>query len=189
LEVRLAGERKNGRRWTRYNGKDPISLKHRAGEGDDQQAPVTGFTSLGGQMKTPKCKPLLAAARYKRKAVRSLRYDGEALIVEIQGDGFAFARVVFERPAGFRLLDERDLCEFWDSYHQGNGWLYEVEEGGWMELESERPLFNSPSFHTGLREYLLVDDKCISVLSERPPEIQDVGADPGQVEAERLAER
>ena len=80
-----------------------------------------------------------------------------------------------------RLLDERDLCEFWNTYSEQNGWLYEVEEGGWLELETRRSLFNAPGFHPGLREYLLVDDKCISVFSVQPPEILDFGADPEQV--------
>jgi hypothetical protein len=76
------------------------------------------------------------------------------------------------------VLDERDLCEFWDDYHTGNGWLYEVQEGGWQELESHRQLFNSPSFCPGLREYLVVCDKCVSVLTTEPPQIIDLGADP-----------
>src|ERR1700681_3822088 len=97
-------------------------------------------------MKPPKCKPFLPAARYRRKVIRSLSYDGQTLIIEVQGEDFAFARVVFEQPAGFRVLDERDLCEFWKDYHEGNGWLYEVEDGGWLDLESVRSLFNSPSF-------------------------------------------
>jgi hypothetical protein len=129
-------------------------------------------------MNPPKCKPHPPAARYRRKVVRSLRYDRETLAIEIQGEGFAFARVEFRRPAGFRVLDERDLCEFWNTYSEPNGWLYEVEEGGWLELETHRPLFNSPDFHPGLREYLLVDDKCISVLAVDPPDIIDLGADP-----------
>jgi len=129
-------------------------------------------------MNPPKCKPFPPSARYKRVVVRSLWYDGDTLAIEVQGQGFAFARVVFSRPAGFRVLDERDLCEFWDSYHAGNGWLYEVEEGGWLELESHRQYFNSPAFFTGLREFLVVCDKCISVLAGEPPEIVDLGADP-----------
>jgi hypothetical protein len=129
-------------------------------------------------MKVPKCKPYPPAARYRRKAVRSLSYDGETLAIEIQGEGFAFARVMFRRPAGFRVLDERDLCEFWNTYSEPNGWLYEVEEGGWMELEAHRPLFNAPDFYPGLREYLVVDDECISVLALEPPDIIDLGEDP-----------
>ena len=129
-------------------------------------------------MKLPKCAPVPAAARYRRKAVRSLRYDGKDLSSEIQGEGFAFACVVFRDPLGFRLLDERDLCEFWSDYNERNGWLYEVEEGGWLELESQRALFNSPSLFPELKEYLLVDDKCISVLAIAAPEIEDRGAAP-----------
>jgi hypothetical protein len=110
--------------------------------------------------------------------VRSLRYDDDELIIEVQGPGFVFARVVFRRPAGFRVLDERDLCEFWDDYHTGNGWLYEVHEGGWQELESHRQYFISPSFFTCLREFLVVCDTCVSVLAAEPPDIIDLGADP-----------
>jgi hypothetical protein len=133
-------------------------------------------------MKSPKCKPFAPASRYRKKVVRSLSYDGETLTIDVQGEGFAFARIVFFGPAGFRVLDERDLCEFWNTYSEPNGWLYEVEDGGWLELESHRKLFNSPAFFPGLKEYLLVDEKCISVLAVQPPEIQDLGSDPKQVE-------
>src|SRR4051794_28410456 len=135
-------------------------------------------------MRPPKCRPVPEAARYQRKTARSLRYDGNALVVDIQGEGFAFARVVFEDPVGFRVLDERDLCEFWNTYSEPNGWLYEVQEGGWLELESQRELFNSPSFIPGLREYMLVDDKCLNVLCVNPPKILDVGTDPTHSGAE-----
>lgn len=131
-------------------------------------------------MKAPKCQPFKPSSRYKRVVVRSLWYDGETLAIEVQGEEFAFARVVFRRPAGFRVLDEGDLCEFWDDYHTGNGWLYEVEQGGWRELELTRPQFLAPHLIPHLREYLVVCDKCISVLTGRPPEIRDLGADPDQ---------
>jgi hypothetical protein len=120
-------------------------------------------------MKNPKCRPFPAAARFKQTDVKSIEYDG-TLTIKIQADEI-HAQVIFHNPAGFRVLDERDLCEFWENYHEKNGWLYEVEEGGWMELEMVRPLFNSPDFFKGLREYLLVDDKCVSVLTVQPPEI------------------
>jgi hypothetical protein len=130
------------------------------------------------KMKTPKCKLLPAAAVFARKVVRSIRFDGEKLVIDIQGEGFQFARVVFIRPVGFRVLEERELCEYWEKYHEGNGWLYEVEEGGWLELEATRPYFNAPSYFPGLREFLLVDDTCISVFCTTPPQVQNVGADP-----------
>jgi hypothetical protein len=110
--------------------------------------------------------------------VRSLRYDDDGLSIEVQGPGFVFARVIFERPAGFRVLDERDLCEFWDNYHTGNGWLYEVHEGGWQELESHREYFLAPVMFPRLREFLVVCETCISVLVVEPPTIMDLGADP-----------
>ncbi len=128
-------------------------------------------------MRPPRCTPYPPATRYERVVTRSLRYDMEDLILEAQGPGYSFARVVFRGVAGFRVLDERDLTEFWDDYHQGNGWLYEVHEGGWLELEVGRGRFFR-EFYEGLREYLVVCDQCVSVLSTEPPEIIDVGADP-----------
>jgi hypothetical protein len=128
-------------------------------------------------MRSPKCHPYPPSARYKRVVVRSVCYDGETLGIEVQGDGVAYARLVFRRPAGFRVLDERDLNEFWEKYHARHGWLYVVEEGGWLELESQRRWFNSPDFFPGLQEYLLVCDKCVSVMAVEPPEIIDLGAD------------
>lgn len=127
---------------------------------------------------SPECILVQAARRYSRVVARSLRFDGDDLTVEVQGSGFAYARLVFRRPAGFRVLDERDLCEFWPVYSEPNGWLWEVLRGGWMDLERERPLFNSHEFHSNLREFLIVGDRCISVLSSTYPELEDLGADP-----------
>jgi hypothetical protein len=131
-------------------------------------------------MRPPKCTPYPPSARYKLVHLRSLRYDDDdGLIIEVQGEGFVFARVVFSRPAGFRVLDESDLCELWKAYHTGNGWLYEVHEGGWQELESYREYFLSPSLCTGLREFLVAFcDTCVSVMAVDPPEIIDLGAAP-----------
>ncbi len=58
------------------------------------------------------------------------------------------------------------------------GWLYEVHEGGWRELESHRRYFNAPEVFPGLREFLVVCDTCVSVLVVEPPEIIDLGEDP-----------
>jgi hypothetical protein len=131
-------------------------------------------------MRPPRCTVFPPSTRYPQVAVRSLRYDNDGrLTVEVQGPGFVFASVAFRRPIGFRVLDERDLCEFWDHYHVGNGWLYEVHEGGWQELESHRPLFNAPLCFPGLREFLIVCDQCVSVMSVEAPEIIDHGTAPG----------
>ena len=127
---------------------------------------------------TPRCKPFEPVARYKKVAMRSLHYDGQSLVIELQSDGFAFVRLVFSEPQGFRVLDELDLCEFWDDYHERNGWFYEVMQGGWLELESKRTTFVSGTMPPPPIEYLLVGDKCISIFARKPPEIEHLGTNP-----------
>ena len=144
-------------------------------------------SGLSQKMKLPKCKVFGPSERYGEKVVRSVQYDGKTLVIDIQGDGFAFARIYFTNPVGFRVLDELDLTEFWPEYSETNGWLYEVEEGGWLELENTRgvtvgskpeSILLSASMMPNLREYFIVDDKCISVLTVNPPEIRQLGTDP-----------
>jgi hypothetical protein len=136
-------------------------------------------------MVPPKCKPMPTPNHYRKKAIRSIKHDGDSLRIDIQGEDFSFATLVFRRPAGFRVLDERDLCEFWDEYGQDKGWLYEVECGGWMELEKQRALFNSPDVFDGLREYFVVDEWCVSVLCQTPPELDERGRVPREAEPTR----
>jgi hypothetical protein len=113
-------------------------------------------------MKPPVCRLLAESKRYLIKSVRSIRYDFESLTIDIQGEGVLFGHVVFDEPLGFRVLDERDLNEFWDTYHEGTGWLYEVKEGGWKDLENARGGFVSSIYYPELREYLVVDNTCVS---------------------------
>ena len=77
------------------------------------------------------------------------------------------------------VLDERDRASSEHLQRTERVALRGVE-GGWLGLEAHRPLFNSPDFHAGLREFLLVDDKCVSVLAVEPPEIIDLGSDPSR---------
>ncbi len=129
-------------------------------------------------MRPPKCEIVTGSAEFQNiyLVTRSIRYDGENLIVDIQGESLIWIRVTFRDPIGFRVLDELDLCEFWDSYHLRNGWLYEVFEGGWRELEMTRKRLVSHSMLPDLKEFLLVDDKCVSVLCVDPPSIESLGA-------------
>jgi hypothetical protein len=126
----------------------------------------------------PRCSIVPVAQCYSEKVVRYLRFDGADLVVDIQGQGLSFAHVVFRNVVGFRVLDERDLCEFWPDYSEPHGWLWEVESGGWVDLERHRPLFNSHEFCAPLREFLICDNKCISILCAHPPEIQTAGCAP-----------
>ena len=50
--------------------------------------------------------------------------------------------VRFDGIRGFRLLDEGDLLEFW-SDDRPAGWLWEIEKGGWFDLEKFREGFLS----------------------------------------------
>lgn len=134
----------------------------------EKSAPTRGFE--------PECRLVAESSRYSSKVVRDLRYDGD-LTIAIQGPGFSYAKIVFRHPAGFRVLDEGDLTEYWNTYSEPNGWLWEVLRGGWLDLERRRPYFFTGE-HEDLREYFLVDDKCINVLAWKPPEIIDLGTDP-----------
>ena len=72
--------------------------------------------------------------------------------------------VVFSNPIGFRVLEEGDLLEFWENYHAGNGWLYEVISGGWHDLESKRYGYLSKDTRD-VQEYLVAgENDCVSVL-------------------------
>lgn len=133
----------------------------------------------------PICELVPGSLGYRRVTRRSLRLDDsqQKLVIDLQGEGFSFARVVFRNVAGFRLLDEGALLEFWNEYSEPNGWLWEVKKGGWLDLERTRPaagywlgLVSSPP----LREFFLVDDLCVNVLCAQPPEILDLGKDPPQ---------
>ncbi|TWU43629.1 hypothetical protein Poly51_62840 [Rubripirellula tenax] len=131
----------------------------------------------------PVCTVHRNAQSYADLVMRSMTYDCDRLTVYLQGRDFGFVRVAFDNPRGFRLLDEGDLCSFWEKYHTGNGWLYEVQSGGWLDLESTRADFLTPHMYpNGLVEYLLVCDKCISVLTSQKPDIIELGKPPGDAE-------
>ena len=131
------------------------------------------------QRARPICKIVPESQRYQAIAMRSLNFDGIDLVIGVQGSDFSFANLIFRHVTGFRVLDERDLCEFWPEYSEPKGWLWEVHAGGWMELERQRQFFSSPSVLSPLREFFVVEEHCISVLCRNPPEIIDRGVTPG----------
>ena len=126
----------------------------------------------------PRCVPVPASRRFPRVALRALHFDGADLLAELQTTASSFLRLVFRDVMGFRLLDERDLLEFWPEYSEAAGWLWRVEAGGWLDLERTRAHFDTPRFYEDALEHLIVDDKCVSILSQHPPELLDVGGSP-----------
>lgn len=107
-------------------------------------------------MNIPRCRVVAASQRCRSVAMRSLSFDGSDLIIELQGEAFVYLRLVFRYVEGFRVLDEGKLGKFWKDYTDVNGWLYEVETGGWLELEAHRN----------------------SLLTLNPPEFFLIGGDP-----------
>ncbi|AHH21278.1 hypothetical protein NONO_c65080 [Nocardia nova SH22a] len=126
---------------------------------------------------TPECRLVDESRRYARKAVRDIRFDGD-LTIAIQGPGFSYAHVVFREPIGFRVMDEAALIEYWNTYSEPQGWLWEVVRGGWLDLERQRPAFWQGREVGWFREYFLVDEHCVNVIAVEPPEIIDLGRDP-----------
>jgi hypothetical protein len=128
-------------------------------------------------MKQPKCTVYAPSSNINRIAIRSMHFDMENLILDVQGDQFSFFRITFKNVFGFRVLDERDLCEFWKEYHLKTAWFYEVHEGGWIELEMMRQYFSTPSIYPKVREFFIVCDSCLSVLTTQEPDIDSIGSD------------
>lgn len=76
--------------------------------------------------------------------------------------------VEFEEVAGFRVLDEGDLLEFWGPEVKKPGWLWRVTAGGWREPELTRSGF----LRTDAREFLVLGiNDCVSVFSGGEPRV------------------
>ena len=144
-------------------------------KGEKMSRLATGREGPGG---APKCRPVAAGRRYRSKAVRSVYYEGRSLVVAIQGEHFVFAHVVFSYPVGFRVLDSSDLSDLLTRCRDKGVWLWEVTQGGWLELERQRQRFSSAATFKELKEFLIIDYQCVSVLSVEPPRIIDLGTDP-----------
>jgi len=124
----------------------------------------------------PKCTLFLESKPYAKTVIRTVRFDEPDLIIELQGEDFSYVRLTFREVVAFRVIDEREITEFWNTYSKTNGWLWEVTEGGYLALERQRESFNVLSLP--LREHFVVCNYCVNVLSCNSPEFVSLGSSP-----------
>lgn len=97
---------------------------------------------------------------------------GELVVTLMSGGERKVATVRFSEVAGFRLLDEGNLLEFWPACAAVNGWLFLIKKNGWFDLESSRPGFLLEK-GLGLSEYFIASqNSCLSVLSGEEPTVE-----------------
>ena len=97
---------------------------------------------------------------------------GELVVTLMSGGDKKVAIARFGEVAGFRLLDEGDLLEFWPVCAQDNGWLFRINANGWFDLEASRPSFSREQ-GLGLSEYFIASqNSCVSVLSIEAPTVE-----------------
>lgn len=97
-------------------------------------------------------------------------FDIETLTVTVLIDGDK-SDISFDSPAGYRVLDEGDLLEFWPTCSSFNGWLYEIHGGGWLDQERNRKGFTS-SAKSDAKEYFIIGcNYCINVLAWEDPSV------------------
>lgn len=107
--------------------------------------------------------------------ITNINFDAELLVVTVQIESNKLD-VVFDTPAGFRVLDEGDLLEHWPRCSIQNGWLFEVLEQGWLDQERQRDGFLSGG-NKAIKEYFIAGvSYCISVFAWEQPDVR-AGAD------------
>ena len=105
--------------------------------------------------------------------VTHVRLEWGELVVTLTSCGDKKAAIArFGEVAGFRLLDEGDLLEFWPVCARANGWLFQINANGWFDLEASRPGFLREK-GLGLSEYFIAgQNSCVSVLSNEAPKVE-----------------
>ena len=75
--------------------------------------------------------------------------------------------LIFKNINGFRVLDEGNLLEFWNNDIRVPGWIWQIDKGGWFELEKTRNGFVEGYHENEYRkEYLILgQNDCVSVIS------------------------
>ena len=125
----------------------------------------------------PKCERVEKSVRFGEVELLSLHYDVtsvDRLTLQLKSSIEGNVQLIFDLPLGVRVLDEGQICEFWNTYSTRNGWLWKVLDGGWVALESQRSQFWATQNPATVVEYLIVDDQCVSVMTTTPPRFQGI---------------
>ena len=103
--------------------------------------------------------------------VVGLNYDVFNLTISISDKEDNRTLVVFQNVQGFRVLDERDLMEFWPKFSTPAGWAFRITKGGWYDHESKRVrCFLIPEVAPEAKEFLFTGcNDCVSVISIDDP--------------------
>jgi hypothetical protein len=106
--------------------------------------------------------------------VVGVEYAPNCLVVSTRSpDDSTQVLVEFTDIVGFRVLDERDLMEFWPECSAPNGRLFEILAGGWLSQELLRPGSLLGPMKIKAREYFLAgSDDCVSVISYGEPVVR-----------------
>ena len=105
----------------------------------------------------------------KESEILTVSYEPDTAIIGL-GSG---QTVRFDCVIGFRVLDERDLGEFWPACSLPHGGIFEILEGGWIDQESRRPAFISASERRELREFFITGPhSCVNVIGREDPKLE-----------------
>lgn len=98
------------------------------------------------------------------------RFDFVRVRVEAE---VAWMEVSFADLVSLRVVDERDLMEFWPTCSSPNGSIFEIPQGGLLDQERARQGSNLEFYGPELREYLVTGiSQCVSVLTTSTPHIK-----------------
>ena len=121
----------------------------------------------------PHCERVEESVQFADVEVLWIQYDvtsTNCLTIHLESSSHGDFKLIFDSPEAVRVLDEGQVCEFWNTYSEPNGWLWRVTAGGWLALESQRDRFwLTDARPTQLHEYLVVGDQCVFVLTRHPP--------------------
>jgi hypothetical protein len=122
------------------------------------------------------CVLLPVSASIAKPCIRRLQYVDHVLSLDVQGEDYKFARLTFRYPTAYRVVDEGFLFDQLPRECNGTiGWLWELTQGGWKDQELRRHEYMGVALW-GTREYLVIDNECVQVLTKNPPELVHIGA-------------